>query len=98
MTAFVHDRQQQLVILGGEDARVLTAFLMALADRALGIQVVAMGNSITPVTNPWLAGPAPKKRLDRQRLEERILNLPAGSPITSSVRVLSMNHRQGLLS
>jgi nitroimidazol reductase NimA-like FMN-containing flavoprotein (pyridoxamine 5'-phosphate oxidase superfamily) len=28
-----------------------------------------------PVTNPWLAGPAPKKRLDRARLEERILNL-----------------------
>ncbi len=28
-----------------------------------------------PVTNPWLAGPSPKKRLDRERLEERILNL-----------------------
>jgi hypothetical protein len=28
-----------------------------------------------PVTNPWLAGPAPTKRLDRARLEERILNL-----------------------
>jgi nitroimidazol reductase NimA-like FMN-containing flavoprotein (pyridoxamine 5'-phosphate oxidase superfamily) len=28
-----------------------------------------------PVTNPWLAGPAPAKRLDRTRLEERILNL-----------------------
>jgi nitroimidazol reductase NimA-like FMN-containing flavoprotein (pyridoxamine 5'-phosphate oxidase superfamily) len=28
-----------------------------------------------PVTNPWLAGPAPTKRLDRPRLEERILNL-----------------------
>ncbi|MFE1873588.1 pyridoxamine 5'-phosphate oxidase family protein [Streptomyces sp. NPDC059496] len=28
-----------------------------------------------PVTNPWLSGPAPKKRLDRDRLEERILNL-----------------------
>jgi nitroimidazol reductase NimA-like FMN-containing flavoprotein (pyridoxamine 5'-phosphate oxidase superfamily) len=28
-----------------------------------------------PVTNPWLAGPAPDKRLDRGRLEERILNL-----------------------
>ncbi|WP_328459673.1 pyridoxamine 5'-phosphate oxidase family protein [Actinoplanes sp. NBC_00393] len=27
------------------------------------------------VTNPWLAGPAPTKRLDRERLEERILNL-----------------------
>ncbi|MFC1407056.1 MULTISPECIES: pyridoxamine 5'-phosphate oxidase family protein [Streptacidiphilus] len=28
-----------------------------------------------PVTNPWLAGPAPEQRLDRDRLEERILNL-----------------------
>jgi nitroimidazol reductase NimA-like FMN-containing flavoprotein (pyridoxamine 5'-phosphate oxidase superfamily) len=28
-----------------------------------------------PVTNPWLAGPAPDKRLERERLEERILNL-----------------------
>lgn len=28
-----------------------------------------------PVTNPWLAGPAPRDRLDRGRLEERILNL-----------------------
>jgi len=28
-----------------------------------------------PVTNPWLAGPAPDRRLDRDRLEERILNL-----------------------
>jgi hypothetical protein len=28
-----------------------------------------------PVTNPWLAGPAPTRRLDRARLEERILNL-----------------------
>ena len=28
-----------------------------------------------PVTNPWLAGPAPARRLDRDRLEERILNL-----------------------
>jgi hypothetical protein len=27
------------------------------------------------VTNLWLAGPAPDKRLDRDRLEERILNL-----------------------
>lgn len=26
-------------------------------------------------TNPWLAGPSPTKRLDRERLEERILNL-----------------------
>lgn len=28
-----------------------------------------------PVTNTWLAGPAPVRRLDRARLEERILNL-----------------------
>ncbi|MHA6757767.1 pyridoxamine 5'-phosphate oxidase family protein [Streptacidiphilus sp. PAMC 29251] len=28
-----------------------------------------------PVTNPWLAGSAPEDRLDRERLEERILNL-----------------------
>lgn len=28
-----------------------------------------------PVTNPWLAGPAPDKPLDRDRLEERISNL-----------------------
>lgn len=30
---------------------------------------------LMPVTNPWLAGPAPTRRLDRERLEERILNL-----------------------
>jgi hypothetical protein len=28
-----------------------------------------------PVTNPWLAGPAPTAPLDRERLAERILNL-----------------------
>lgn len=28
-----------------------------------------------PLTNPWLTGPTPQGRLDRQRLEERILNL-----------------------
>lgn len=28
-----------------------------------------------PVTNPWLAGPAPDRPLERDRLEERILNL-----------------------
>ncbi|MFD1539029.1 pyridoxamine 5'-phosphate oxidase family protein [Nonomuraea guangzhouensis] len=28
-----------------------------------------------PVTNEWLAGPSPTKRLDRDLLEERILNL-----------------------
>lgn len=28
-----------------------------------------------PLTNPWLTGPMGAKRLDRERLEERILNL-----------------------
>ena len=28
-----------------------------------------------PLTNPWLAGPAPIRKLSRERLEERILNL-----------------------
>ncbi|WP_433060255.1 pyridoxamine 5'-phosphate oxidase family protein [Dactylosporangium sp. CS-033363] len=28
-----------------------------------------------PLTNPWLADPAPDRPLDRERLEERILNL-----------------------
>ena len=28
-----------------------------------------------PLTNPWLAEPTPTKRLDRERLEERLLNL-----------------------
>lgn len=28
-----------------------------------------------PITNPWLAGPSSEKRLERGRLEERILNL-----------------------
>jgi hypothetical protein len=28
-----------------------------------------------PLTNPWLSGPTPTKRLDREGLEERILNL-----------------------
>jgi nitroimidazol reductase NimA-like FMN-containing flavoprotein (pyridoxamine 5'-phosphate oxidase superfamily) len=28
-----------------------------------------------PLTNPWLAGPTPVRRLHRERLEERILNL-----------------------
>ena len=28
-----------------------------------------------PVTNPWLAGPAPTARLDHARLSERVLNL-----------------------
>ena len=28
-----------------------------------------------PVTNPWLAGPASSRRLPREHLEERILNL-----------------------
>jgi general stress protein 26 len=50
-------------------------------------------------TNPWLAGPSPTRRLDRDRLEERILNLlssqnmcvlattaPDGSPAATPVR------------
>lgn len=28
-----------------------------------------------PLTNPWLTGPTPTNRLDRERLEERIRNL-----------------------
>jgi general stress protein 26 len=28
-----------------------------------------------PITNPWLAGPSPERRLPREALEERILNL-----------------------
>ena len=28
-----------------------------------------------PLTNPWLGGPTPTRRLDRDRLEERILHL-----------------------
>ncbi|MGW0431004.1 pyridoxamine 5'-phosphate oxidase family protein [Micromonospora sp. NPDC003197] len=28
-----------------------------------------------PLTNPWLSEPSPKEQLDRERLEERILNL-----------------------
>ncbi|RAO13888.1 hypothetical protein LUPAC07_04180 [Micromonospora noduli] len=28
-----------------------------------------------PLTNPWLSEPTPAKRLDRERLEERLLNL-----------------------
>lgn len=34
-----------------------------------------MTYSAMPVTNPWLAGPVPTRRLDRDRLEERVLNL-----------------------
>jgi hypothetical protein len=34
------------------------------------------GVTTMPVTNPWLAGPAPTGQLSRGRLEERILNLP----------------------
>ncbi|MET8067422.1 pyridoxamine 5'-phosphate oxidase family protein, partial [Micromonospora sp. NPDC005313] len=28
-----------------------------------------------PLTNPWLTGPTPTRKLDRDRLEERIRNL-----------------------
>jgi nitroimidazol reductase NimA-like FMN-containing flavoprotein (pyridoxamine 5'-phosphate oxidase superfamily) len=34
-----------------------------------------MGRSAMALTNPWLAGPAPTKKLDHERLSERILNL-----------------------
>jgi general stress protein 26 len=50
-------------------------------------------------TNPWLAGPAPTRRLERERLSERILNLlssqnmcviatvaPDGAPSATPVR------------
>jgi hypothetical protein len=33
------------------------------------------GDAAGPPPNPWLSGPTPTKRLDRERLEERILNL-----------------------
>lgn len=56
-----------------------------------------------PVTNPWLAGPAPDAVLPRQQLEERILHLlstqnvaviatvnPDGSPAATPVRYFSL--------
>jgi general stress protein 26 len=56
-----------------------------------------------PLTNPWLAGPAPDGRLPRLELEERILNLlsthnlavvatvnPDGSPVATPVRFYSL--------
>ncbi|QDP96204.1 pyridoxamine 5'-phosphate oxidase family protein [Microlunatus elymi] len=56
-----------------------------------------------PLTNPWLAGPAPDRELPRERLEERILNLlsthnmavvatvnPDGSPAATPVRFYSL--------
>lgn len=33
------------------------------------------GDAAGRLTNPWLSGPTTTKRLDRERLEERILNL-----------------------
>lgn len=51
-----------------------------------------------PVTDEWLAGPSPTERLDRERLEERILHLLSsqnmcvlatsgpGGPLASPVR------------
>jgi hypothetical protein len=56
-----------------------------------------------PVTNRWLAGPAPSKRLPRALLEERILNLlssqnmcvlatcGAGGPLATPVRYHHLN-------
>ncbi|MBM7519659.1 pyridoxamine 5'-phosphate oxidase family protein [Nocardioides nitrophenolicus] len=56
-----------------------------------------------PVTNPWLAGPAPDAVLPREQLEERILNLLSahntaviatvnadGSPAATPVRYFSL--------
>lgn len=56
-----------------------------------------------PLTNPWLAGPAPDRELPRQVLEERILNLLSthnlavvatinhdGSPVATPVRFASL--------
>lgn len=43
--------------------------------RRVGAVPGSARRSLMPVTNPWLAGPAPTRRLDRARLEERILNL-----------------------
>lgn len=56
-----------------------------------------------PLTNPWLAGPAPDGKLPRPELEERILNLlsthnvaviatvgPDGSPAATPVRYYSL--------
>ncbi len=56
-----------------------------------------------PLTNPWLAGPAPEGVLPREQLEERILHLlssqnmaviatvsPDGSPVATPVRFFSL--------
>lgn len=56
-----------------------------------------------PLTNPWLAGPAPDRDLPRDVLEERILNLLStnnvaviatvngdGSPVATPVRYFSL--------
>jgi general stress protein 26 len=56
-----------------------------------------------PLTNPWLAGPAPDRELPRELLEDRILNLLAihnmatiatinrdGSPAATPVRYYSL--------
>ncbi|WP_408896095.1 pyridoxamine 5'-phosphate oxidase family protein [Nocardioides sp. R1-1] len=56
-----------------------------------------------PLTNPWLAGPAPHNTLPREQLEERILHLlstqnvaviatvnPDGSPAATPVRYFSL--------
>ncbi|KGM12328.1 pyridoxamine 5'-phosphate oxidase [Cellulomonas bogoriensis 69B4 = DSM 16987] len=46
------------------------------------------------MTNPWLAGPAPTARLDRERLGERILNLLS----THNVCVLATSGPDGPLA
>lgn len=37
--------------------------------------------SIMAVTNPWPAGPAPTRKLDRDRFEERMLDEPPSGPL-----------------
>jgi hypothetical protein len=47
-----------------------------------------------PGTNPWLAGPAPDRRSDRDKLEERILNLLS----SQNMRVLATGGPSGPLA
>ena len=70
---------------------------------ARGDDEVACEDGGVPLTNPWLAGPAPETVLPRAQLEERILNLLSsqnmavvatvsadGSPVASPVRYFSL--------
>lgn len=47
-----------------------------------------------PATNPWLAGPAPTKKLDPRRLDDRILNLLS----SQNMCVLATSGPQGPLA